>query len=67
MDAVVVETGAMVAAGALVTPGKRVLSGQLWAGSPAKHVRDLSDEERANLTDGAKHYANLAQIYRGGS
>ena len=32
MDFAVVETGAWVAAGALVTPGKRVKSGEMWTG-----------------------------------
>ena len=64
LDGVVVESGGMVAAGALVTPNKRVPSGQLWGGSPAKRLRDLSDEEVENLTSGAKHYAELAQIYK---
>ena len=35
----------MVAAGALVTPGKVVKSGQLWAGTPAKYIRDISKIE----------------------
>ena len=36
MDFAVVESGAWVAAGALVTPGKRVKSGEMWMGRPAK-------------------------------
>ena len=63
MDGAVVETGAMVAAGALVTPGKRVRAGELWAGSPAKKWRDLTDRERATLTDAAGHYVELAKGY----
>jgi carbonic anhydrase/acetyltransferase-like protein (isoleucine patch superfamily) len=65
MDGCVVESGAMVAAGALVTPGKVVPTGQLWAGSPARHVRDLSDEETAYFADTARHYADLGEKYRG--
>jgi len=64
MDGVVVESGGMVAAGALVTPGKRVGAGELWGGSPARCLRKLSDEEQATLTDGAAHYAKLAQTYK---
>jgi gamma-carbonic anhydrase len=64
LDGAVVETGGMVAAGALVTPGKRIRKGELWGGSPAKHLRNLSAEELAGLSSGAKHYAELAQIYR---
>jgi len=45
LDGVVVESDAMVAAGAVVTPNKVVPSGELWAGSPAKKMRDLTPEE----------------------
>lgn len=64
MDGVVVESGAMVAAGALVTPGKRVPRGQLWAGNPAKHKRDLTEEETAYLPISAQKYVRLAGTYR---
>jgi carbonic anhydrase/acetyltransferase-like protein (isoleucine patch superfamily) len=64
MDEVVVESGAMVAAGALVTPRKRVGAGQLWGGAPAKHMRDLTPEEKAYMADAASHYAELAESYR---
>ncbi|HEY9567371.1 MAG TPA: gamma carbonic anhydrase family protein [Thalassobaculum sp.] len=64
MDGVVVERHAMVAAGALVTPGKTVRSGELWAGSPAKKMRDLTAAEIENIHASAAHYAELAQSYR---
>jgi carbonic anhydrase/acetyltransferase-like protein (isoleucine patch superfamily) len=60
----VVESGAMVAAGALVTPGKRVKSRQLWAGSPAKFMRDLTDAEVAQMKVQTARYADLADVYR---
>lgn len=64
MDGAVVERHAMVAAGALVTPGKIVRSGELWAGSPAKRMRDLSPAEIENIHTSAAHYRELAQSYR---
>lgn len=64
MDGVVVESGGMVAAGALVTPGKRVRRGELWAGSPAKLMRPLSDKEMAYFAYSAKHYCEVAASYR---
>ena len=64
MDGVVVESRAMIAAGALVTPGKRVKSGQLWAGSPAKPMRDLTPQESAEMERVTALYAALAQEYR---
>jgi carbonic anhydrase/acetyltransferase-like protein (isoleucine patch superfamily) len=63
MDQAVVESRAMVAAGALVTPGKQVASGELWAGSPARCLRALTNEQRADLTRIAGHYAKLAAAY----
>ena len=64
MDGVVVESHAMVAAGALVTPGKRVRTGELWAGSPAKKMRDLTIEEIGYIDEAATLYAEYAEQYR---
>ena len=66
MDGATVESQAMVAAGALVTPGKRVLRGQLWAGSPARYSRDLTPDELAFFPESARHYGELARSYRAG-
>lgn len=63
MDDVFVEKGAMVAAGALVTPGKRVLSGQLWAGRPAKLMREINAEEKKHIQWTVGHYVDLARHY----
>jgi carbonic anhydrase/acetyltransferase-like protein (isoleucine patch superfamily) len=63
MDGAYVESGAMVAAGALVTPGKRVLSGQLWGGSPAKFMRELTEDEKNYIKYSAKHYVGIAENY----
>jgi carbonic anhydrase/acetyltransferase-like protein (isoleucine patch superfamily) len=64
MDGAVVEPGAMVAAGALVTPRKVVKSGQLWGGSPAKYIRDLTDQDREQMRWAVGHYVKLAHEYR---
>ncbi|MEQ8653613.1 MAG: gamma carbonic anhydrase family protein [Kiloniellales bacterium] len=64
MDDAVIEAGAMVAAGALVTPRKRVPAGQLWAGAPAKYLRDLTPEEREMMYDSPRYYAELAATHK---
>lgn len=64
MDGAVVERGAMVAAGALIAPGKRVGAGQLWAGTPAKYVRDVTPEETATFPEQIQRYVDLGQKYR---
>lgn len=66
MDGALVESRAMVAAGALVTPGKRVKSGWLWAGAPARPVRELTEGELAYFPVSAMQYSELAKEYRGG-
>ena len=60
MEGAGIETGGWVAAGALVTPGKRIKKGELWAGSPAKFLRDVKPEERDHIAWVAEHYRTLA-------
>ena len=63
MDNVVVEESAMVAAGSLVTPGKVVGAGQLWGGSPARYMRDLSEDEIAHNKKLCHGYTIRCQEY----
>jgi len=63
MDGAVVESYAMVAAGALVTPGKRIPSGELWAGRPARFMREITDAERAEIDRLAGLYYDLSREY----
>jgi len=64
MDGAVVEERAMVAAGSLVTPGKIIPTGQLWAGSPARFMRNLTEEDYKHMAWSASHYVRLAQAYK---
>jgi carbonic anhydrase/acetyltransferase-like protein (isoleucine patch superfamily) len=63
MDGCVIESDGMIAAGGLLTPGKVIKSGQLWAGRPARYVRDLSREELDYQKAGCRGYAELAATY----
>jgi gamma-carbonic anhydrase len=63
MDGCVIESDAMLAAGGMLTPGKRIPSGQLWAGQPARYVRDLSPQELAGHRAGVAHYVELAKAH----
>ncbi len=64
MDGCVVETDAMLAAGALLTPGKRVPTGELWAGRPATFLRALTDDDIRRNRAGVEGYKMLAQMCR---
>ena len=63
MDGAVIEKNAFVAAGSLVTPGKRIPAGQLWAGQPASYVRDLSAADIEGIRTSAAHYVRLSKDY----
>ncbi|MCO4836861.1 MAG: gamma carbonic anhydrase family protein [Oceanospirillaceae bacterium] len=63
MDDVVVDDEVMIAANSLVTPGKRLVSGFLYAGSPARQKRRLTDAEVASLTYMANNYVSLKNQY----
>ncbi len=65
MDGVHVERGAWVAAGALVTPGKRVRTGELWAGSPARYLRALRPAELEAIRASASSYVRNALRHAG--
>ena len=64
LDFARVQDGAYVAAGAIVTPRKMIEAGQLWAGNPAKYLRDVSEKERAFVAENAAHYVRLAVEYK---
>ncbi|MDE2029568.1 MAG: gamma carbonic anhydrase family protein [Alphaproteobacteria bacterium] len=64
MDGAKIESEGMLASGALLTPGKTVASGELWAGSPAKFWRKLMPDDIAQFDLRAGQYARLGQEYR---
>lgn len=64
LDEAVVEPDVIVAAGSLVPPGKRLESGYLYMGSPARAERELTDEELASITGHADNYVKYARAYQ---
>lgn len=65
MDKVVIGDDVIVGAGSLVTPGKHLESGHLYAGSPARKVRPLRDKEAAYIEYSYQHYLELKELHRG--
>lgn len=64
MDDVHIEQNSLIAAGALISKGTRVKSGEVWAGVPAKKIKDMD----ASLLEGevnriAKSYNMYASWY----
>ncbi len=56
-----VETGGFLAAGSFLGPGKTVPSGEMWAGLPAKKMRDLKPGEDKFALMGSQHYVEAAK------
>ena len=65
LDNAVVESGAIVAANALVTSGMRVESGIIYAGVPAKKIKEVSPEQQKEIVERiANDYVMYASWYK---
>ena len=60
MDRAVVGAGAVVAAGAVVLEGTQIGPGELWAGVPAKKVKDVDGTLARHLAATAERYKEYA-------
>ena len=56
--------GAWLAAGSVLAEGKTIPPWTLAMGTPAKPVRELSDNEIARADEGVDHYLELTAAYR---
>ena len=66
LDGVVTEELVMIGAGSVVPPGRRLETGGLYVGSPARRVRDLKQAEIDFFTYSAAHYVKLKNEYLAG-
>lgn len=65
LDDAVIESNSIIAAGAVVTKGTVVPSGTVWAGSPAKKIKDISPELlKGEVERIANNYAMYASWYK---
>ena len=65
-EGVVVGTETLIAAGCNIPKNTRVGSGELWVGSPARKLRDLTPEERQRLHYQADQYVGVASALSAG-
>ena len=63
MDGAVIEDEVILGAGSLVPANKRLRSGYLYMGSPARELRPLSDREREFFVYTAANYVRLKEQY----
>jgi len=63
LDGVEVASDVIIGAGSVVTPGKRLESGYLYVGNPARCSRELRPEEIARIPQMAGDYVLLKNEY----
>ena len=54
----------LLAAGSLLTPGKKIPARMLAMGSPAKLIREITTEEEEMIRTIPQHYSKLKEKYR---
>lgn len=65
LDDAVLHSGCIIAAGAVVTKGTICESGWIYAGTPAKKIKQLSSEQiEQNIDMTAKGYTIFSQFYK---
>ena len=64
MDDCVVGTNSVIAAGAVVLPGTRIPSGSVYAGVPAKKVKDTGEEMKAVILRTSRNYPMYARWFK---
>ena len=67
MDDCIIESNSIIAAGAVVTKGTHVPSGTIFAGMPAKKIKDISPELSAGEVDRiADNYVKYSSWFKEG-
>ena len=64
MDDAIVESNAVIAAGAVVLAGTRVEAGSIYAGMPAKKVKDITEEMKDVIQRTARNYPMYAEWFK---
>ncbi len=61
LDGAIIETDAMVAAGTIVPPRKKIPSGEIWSGNPARFMKKIDEKTRVSLRKTAHNYIQFAK------
>jgi carbonic anhydrase/acetyltransferase-like protein (isoleucine patch superfamily) len=64
MDDADIGSNSVIAAGAVVLPGTKVESGSIYAGVPAKRVKDISEDMKEVIQRTARNYPMYAEWFK---
>ncbi len=64
MDDAVIGSGSVIAAGAIILPKTMVEPGSIYAGVPAKRIKEVGDEMKEVITRTARNYPMYAEWFK---
>jgi gamma-carbonic anhydrase len=64
MDDAVIGTNSVIAAGAVILPGTKVEAGSIYAGVPAKKVKDITPEMKEVIERTSRNYPMYAEWFK---
>jgi len=64
MDDAIIGSGSVIAAGAIVLPGTKVERGSVFAGIPAKRIKEVGEGMKMVIERTAKNYPMYAEWYK---
>jgi gamma-carbonic anhydrase len=64
LDDAIIGSNSVIAAGAVVLPGTKVEPGSIYAGVPAKRVKDIGEEMKAVIERTARNYPMYAEWFK---
>lgn len=64
LDGAEIGEGAFIGAGSLVPPGKKIPPNMLALGSPAKVIREVTDEDRKDMERIVREYVEKGKVYK---
>jgi carbonic anhydrase/acetyltransferase-like protein (isoleucine patch superfamily) len=64
MDGVVVGEGSIIAAGAIVTQGTHIPAGSIYAGNPARMLKEIGPEHKEMIERTAKNYITYSSWFK---
>lgn len=64
MDGAVIGNNSVIAAGAIILPGTIVEPGSMYAGNPAKRMKDISGEMKEVIQRTARNYPMYAEWFK---
>lgn len=64
LDDAIIGANSVIAAGAVILPGTKVEPGSIYAGVPAKRVKDIGDTMKAVIERTARNYPMYAEWFK---